>query len=392
MEDYKDLSLERIWGAIRNREMRAALWDIFLNRDYTRYAEVTGRDYSLSSWPLRSKMRLYIRKDVAAQLWDYGIGPSTVDFGFADPYEQNFQADLPPVIVIKNITAPEGALQSPRGLAMGPDGLLYVVDSVAHQVQVYQTDGTFVRSWGGFCDLEGGASGCTGLFKEPWGIAVAPDGTVYVADTWNHRIQHFTPEGEFLNTWGRFGQTMDGQSAGELGIFYGPRDVAISPAGNVYVTDTGNKVIQVFSPEGRYIGEFGGAGPFDGQFDEQVGLSFGPDGLLYVADTWNGRVQVFDENHTFLRSWTLEAWYGQSVNNKPYLAVGPDNSVLVTDPEMYRVLAFDSQGTYIYGFGQYGTQSDGMSLPTGIVVDTDGTVFVSDSGTGRILGFRPPGQ
>lgn len=389
MEDYKDLTWERIWGAVRNSEIRAALWDIFVDRDYTRYAEVTGRDFSLSSWPLRSKMRLYIRKDVAAQLWDYGVGPSMADYSIIDPYQENYVADLQPVTVIENLTAPEGALQSPRGLALGPDGLLYVVDSVAHQVQVYQKDGRFVRSWGGFCDLEGGASGCAAQFKEPWGIAVAPDGTVYVADTWNHRIQHFTPDGVLLNAWGRFGQAMEGQSAGELGIFYGPRDVAVSPAGLVYVTDTGNKVIQVFSPEGRYIGEFGEAGPFDGQFDEQVGLSFGPDGLLYVADTWNGRVQVFDENHTFLQSWTLEAWYGQSVNNKPYLAVGPDNSILVTDPEMYRVLAFDSQGTYIYGFGQYGTTSDGMSLPTGIAMDEDGTVFVSDSGTGRILAFQP---
>ena len=389
MEDYKDLSWERIKGAVTNSEMRDALWDIFLNRDYTRYAEVTGRDFSLSAWPLRSKMRLYIRKDVAAQLWDYGVGPSTVDFSVLDPYEEKFDPDLQPAIVIENLAAPEGALGSPRGLTLGPDGLLYVVDSVAHQVQVYETDGQFVRSWGGFCDLEGGASGCPGQFKEPWGIAVAPDGTVYVADTWNHRIQRFSPEGEFLNAWGRFGQAMAGQSAGELGIFYGPRDVAISPAGLVYVTDTGNKVIQVFDADGRYIGEFGESGPFDGQFDEQVGLDFGPDGLVYVVDTWNGRVQVFDQNHTFLRSWTLEAWYGQSVNNKPYLAVGPEGTVFVTDPESYRVLAFDTQGTYLYGFGQYSTKSDGMALPTGIVAGEDGTVYVSDSGNGRILGFRP---
>ena len=390
MEDYKDLSWERIKGALTNPDMRAALWDIAVNRDYTLYAEVTGRDYSLASWPLRSKMRLYVRKDVAAQLWDYGVSPTAAEFSIQDPYEENFYPDLSPLVVIE--PSGDAALQSPRDIALGPDGLLYVADSATHRIQVFQTDGQLVHSWGGFCDLAGATAGCVGQFKEPWGIAVAPDGTVYVADTWNHRIQRFTAEGEFLNTWGQFGQAGAGQSAGEMGLFYGPRDVAISPDGLVYVTDTGNKVIQVFDADGGYVGEFGESGPFDGQLDEQVGLDFGPDGSLYVADTWNGRIQVFDQNHTFLHKWTVEAWYGQSVNNKPYLALDQSGRVYMTDPELYRVLVFDSFGTYLYGFGQYGTESDGMALPTGIAIGEDGTIFVSDAVNGRILGFAPVTQ
>jgi DNA-binding beta-propeller fold protein YncE len=61
-----------------------------------------------------------------------------------------------------------------------------------------------------------------GQFQEPWGIAVDDQGTVYVADTWNHRIQVFDSDGTFRTKWGTYGLTAD---AGQL--LYGPRDVAV---------------------------------------------------------------------------------------------------------------------------------------------------------------------
>lgn len=394
MEDYKDLTWERVRTAIANPEMRAALWDILVNRDYTHYGEVVGRDYSLAAWPLRNRMRLYIRKDVAAQLWDYGVGPSAADFAVVDPYEENFQPDIFPVAIIgQSGVGEESNLQTPRGLAIGPDGLLYVADSTANKVFVFRANGQLVRSWGSYCNPTEGTGACVspdgaGQFNEPWGIDVAPDGTVYVADTWNHRIQRFSPEGEFLGAWGQFGQAGVDPAADGL-LFYGPRDIAISSAGMVYVADTGNKRIAIFEPDGRYVGEFGEGGPFEGQFDEQVGIDFGPDGLLYVADTWNSRVQVFDQGHTFQSKWEVDAWYGQSVSNKPYIAIDYEGRVYVTDPDMYRVLAFDSNGKYLFGFGQYSTGPDGMALPVGIDVDEQGIVYVSDAGNGRVLGYVP---
>jgi uncharacterized protein (TIGR03663 family) len=402
MEDYKNMTWERIRGAITDPAMRGALWDIILNRDYTRYGEVTQKDFALGNWPLRHKMRLYLRKDIAAQLWDYGIGPAVAETAMQDPYEASFQPDLAPVQVFGSAGSGDGQLMAPRGVAVGPDGSIYVVDWGNHRIQVFDTDGQFIRGWGSHCDLETGA-GCVdpdgsgpqplgaGQFREPWGIAVADDGTVYVADTWNHRIQAFSSEGEFLNTWGRFGQSAPGQPAGELRFFYGPRDIAIGPEGLLYVTDTGNKVIQVFQPDGSYLGEFGEPGPLEGQLDEPVGLGFGPDGLLYVVDTWNGRVQVFDRSHSFVRQWVVDGWYGQLPDNKPYLATDATGRVYLTDPEQYRVLVFDSIGNYLYGFGQYGTEPDAMTLPTGIDVSPAGIIYVVDAGNSRVLAF-PPAQ
>src|SRR3972149_197888 len=101
---------------------------------------------------------------------------------------------------------------------------------------------------------EQGGEAPGGTFGEPWGVAVAPDGTVYVADTWNHRVQHFSADGRFLGMWGTFGQA-ETQTA-----FWGPRDVAVDATGRVYVSDTGNKRIAVFDEDGNPLGEIGGPG------------------------------------------------------------------------------------------------------------------------------------
>ncbi len=85
-QDYFGLTLDRITSALTNPQMRQALFDIWLNRDYTLYGQVTNKDLSLANWYPSSKMRLYIRKDVAASLWNYGASPAPQEL-VADPYE-----------------------------------------------------------------------------------------------------------------------------------------------------------------------------------------------------------------------------------------------------------------------------------------------------------------
>jgi len=391
MEDYKNLTWQRIRGALTNPEMRRALWSIWYDRDYDLYDEVMGKNHNLDEWPLRSEYRLYVRRDTVAQMWDRGtLGPGALTI--EEPYADN-QLTLTARAVFGEQGSGRGEFQSPRGIAIGDDGLVYVADAGNHRVQVFSGDGGFEDSWG-VRSLAEEESGRARGFNEPWDVAVGLDGYVYVADTWNHRIQKLDSEGVPVAAWGTFGEARPDDGAAGQGLFYGPRGVAVSEAparaaGAVYVTDTGNKRVQVLEVDGDFALQWGGGGAAEGNLDEPVGIALGPDGDIYVADTWNRRIQVFDRAGAPLRQWPIRGWDSSIPEEKPYLAVDDEGHVYVTDPGRYRVLVFDSQGNYLLSFGEYGTDSQSFSLPQGIAVAPDGSVYVTDAHAHRVLIFDP---
>jgi sugar lactone lactonase YvrE/4-amino-4-deoxy-L-arabinose transferase-like glycosyltransferase len=385
--DYFNLNSQRLLYVITNPQMREAIFQIWLNRDYKLYSQLVGQDMSLQKWNPSEKMRLYIRKDVVAQLWDYGSIASTTPVQ-ADPYEGK-QLPVNADQVIGSTGAQPGQFQSPRDLAIAPDGTLYVADTSNNRIQHLAADGSVLQAWGSFADItKGEAPG--GTFFEPWGIAVGADGSVYVADTWNHRIQKFTAEGQFLNMWGYFGQ------ADTPFAIWGPRDIAIDSKGDLFVTDTGNKRVVVYDADGNYVTQFGSVGLEPGQFDEPVGIAVDKEGVVYIADTWNQRIQVMiadaSGNYLPLNNWEVVAWYGQSLDNKPFLAVDNNGNLYTTDPEGYRVLHFTTTGIFVNYFGDYGTGTNGFNLPTGIIVDEKGGVWIADAGNGRIMHFSLPAE
>ena len=264
-----------------------------------------------------------------------------------------------------------------------------MADTENHRIQHFAPDGTLLHVWGGFAASTEGAPAVEGSFNEPWGIAVGPDGLVYVADTWNHRIQKFTADGQFIKTWG-FGISQTDDPSG----FYGPRGVAVDNQGHVLVTDTGNKRVVTFDSDGNFITKFGGTGLGPGQFDEPVGIAVNSAGQVYVADTWNQRIQAFvpdvDGSYLPINSWEVVGWYGQSLDNKPYIAVDNNGQLFVADPEGYRILQFSSEGEFIQYWGDFSTELDGFDLPSAVSADPDGGIWVSDTNNNRILHFTLP--
>ena len=360
---------ETLWSDLRSAEGRRQLWNVIWYRK---------SQHSLDAWPLVNKFAMYVRRDVAMQLWDYGPEVSAA----AEPLPGDEYLALwrphEATVAWGGPGSEAGLFRAPKGLATDAQGNLYVADSQNNRIQVLSSSGVLLRQWGS----EGSAPG---QFLEPWGLAVDAEGYVYVADTWNHRIQVFDPDGRYVREWGTFGQT---GATGDGDLLYGPRDVAIDGDGNVYVSDTGNKRIVKYTPQGEMILGIGGAGSDAGRFQEPVGLAVGPDGTLYVADTWNHRIQAFAPDGQFSHAWDLYAWESVSVVNKPYLAVDASGNVYATDPEGYRVLVYDGQGRLLDVWGQFGTDLGSMQLPTGIVVDGADRVLVADSENHRILVFE----
>ncbi|MCS7178566.1 MAG: TIGR03663 family protein [Anaerolineae bacterium] len=386
IEDYRRLTGPKLWEWLTEGKKRLALWRIFYAMDYRLYDEITGGKRVPEKWPMRQEFRLYIRKDVVDRLWEYSLGPKPPEEETAapDPYAAGWRA-LAPIRTWGSEGSDPGQFLRPRGIAVAPDGSVYVADSGNHRIQKFTAAGEFITAWGSF----GGCPDRTpppGTFCEPWGVAVGPDGAVYVADLWAHRVQKFSPDGEFLAQWGfssNYGADL------RPGAFYGPRGIAVAPDGSVYVTDTGNKRVQVFTADGTFVRMWGSPGSSPGQLSEPVGIALGPDGNLYVADTWNYRVQVLNPLGKPIRQWPIAGWNNPAAEEKPYLAVDRAGRVYVTDPGHYRVLAFSSEGEYLYSFGQFGFEPTAFVLPMGVAVGPEGDLYITDAGGHRIAVFRP---
>ena len=393
MEEYRNISWNSVFGNpnvapeqrrgfLTDAAVRQSLWDIFFYRDYQQFAQTFGGSYTPGNWPLRDDLRMYIRRDVLANLWDYGVGAVNAT-GLEDPYAQGELFPFPEVVLNEfGVASAElGGLTAPRNMAIGPNGRIFVADSGNHRIQVFEADGTAVTTFGEF-----GAE--AGQFNEPWGLAVDAS-HVYVADTWNFRIQKFTLDGEFVAVFGAGGSQADNPENNGLGLFFGPRDIHLYGLNELLVTDTGNHRFQILSRDGEFIREVGGQGSGFNQMNEPVGFTYGLNGDVYLVDTWNGRIQQFNNQLQAYNEWQVNAWSGNSINNKPFIASDTNGRLYVTDPEGARILIFDSVGNYLGRFGKFGTDIESFSLINGIFIDRDNNLYVADAGNNRILKFPP---
>ena len=390
IQDYFGLTWGRVRAALADPQMRLALWDIVWRRDYTRYAELKNpaAPFDLFNWPYRKDFRLYVRRDVAEAAW-----PTSRPAGvarYAQPVEtpppDPFAAGGRNLSLVSQVLLPGSVV---RGIAQAADGTFYVADTLNHRIWHIGPDGPI--------DSFGGYGTDVGQFNEPWDVAVGPDGSIYVADTWNHRIQKLDAGYIPVASWGGIVQVTQIGEPGAQGLFYGPRGIAVSPEGDVFVADTGNKRVQVFDADGNFLREFGGWGTGPGQLDEPVGIAISPDSTVAVADTWNLRVQLFDEQGVPLTQWDIPTWNTENPDEKPYLTWGPlaqeaaDASpslgLFVTDSLGRRVLAFDANGAYQWGLSAAAGAK--VAFPQGLFV-ADGILYVADAQNGEVAGFALP--
>jgi DNA-binding beta-propeller fold protein YncE len=264
-----------------------------------------------------------------------------------------------------------GKFHNPHDAALGPDGNLYVADRYNHRVQVFDQEGNFIRQFGNY------GSG-NGEFNESTGLHVAPDGKVYVSDWGNARVQVFTAQGKFIRSMGQ-----PGSGEGQLS---GPNGVTMDNDGNVYVVEHYNHRVSVFRPDGTYLRQWGSSGTADAQFQGAIAICRTPDNKIAVLerDGTNRRIQVFEPTGTFIRKFTTE-WSPHGIECD---SVG---NFYVTARDWAGFSVFSSNGTRTAVRGHNGAGSgNGQFNPYGLAVG-NGKVFACDWNNHRIAVFSTNG-
>jgi len=184
----------------------------------------------------------------------------------------------------------------PMGIAVAPDGSVYVADTDSHTLRRISPTGV-VTTVAGRVGVKGSAdgAGAAARFTFPVGVAVDAHGTVYVADAGNHTIRRVTPVGQVSTIAGLAGQKGRTDGAGSEARFNMPHGLAVAPDGTIYVADTENHTLRQLTPEGRvstWAGQAGQKGSTDGEraaarFFHPTGLALDVSGTVYVVDNGN---------------------------------------------------------------------------------------------------------
>ena len=267
--------------------------------------------------------------------------------------------------------AAPGEIQFPYGMAVAPDGSVFVAEYLNDRITKLDAEGNFV--------LTIGVSGNeTGELNGPIGVEVDEDGMLYVADALNSRIQKFTPEGDFIASWGENGSA--------VGQFYYPYDLEVGPTGELFVLDTGNERIIVMDRyNGTIYDEIVGAGSTE--LTTPVGISIGPLGNIYVTDTGNSRVIVFKRNGAYVDQWGSTGVGDGQFSSPSFSTITADGMLYVSDSNNHRVQKFTLDGLYVSQFGSPGTGPGQFAGSMGIDFDHRGLVKVVDVGNERIHTF-----
>ena len=253
---------------------------------------------------------------------------------------------------------------NPYGLAVSPDSeYLYIANTYNNNIWVFHTKGAPI--YGVVLYKYGNLGKGDGEFDRPFGIAVDKEGYVYIADTYNHRIQKFDKYLKFIKKWGEKGK--------ENGQFNKPCGIAVDNEGNLYVADTHNHRIQKFDKDGNFIMSFGKKGNGQGEFDTPYKLDIDNEGNIYVADTYNHRIQKFDKNGKFIMSFGNLGDKEGEFNNPVNIVIDKvNNFIYVADANNKRIQKFD------LSFKFCGQIKGNLYYPSGLAVDKLGNIYVSD--------------
>jgi outer membrane protein assembly factor BamB len=278
---------------------------------------------------------------------------------------------------------PNDPLWVPLSTAFDPNGNLWVTDAANNRFQIFSPDGEHLETWGTSGDGEGefNFNNHPGDPGGSWAdIAFASDGSFYIADSANRRVQQFAADRTFVQAWGSFG-TGDGQFSDPIGI-------AVAPNGNIYVIDDRRDDIQVFDPDGTYLFAFGGHGTGPGQLNFVGSLAITAGGTVSVADFGNNRIQQYATDGTFLTTIGEFGTGDGQFNGPSDVAVDQFGYLYVSDTGGGRIQVFNEVGEFMTSWNAADDGQGTFTVPIGIAADGEGGVYVTDVVAGTVQKFQ----
>ena len=262
------------------------------------------------------------------------------------------------------------------GLAVDSQDRVYILNRSAHPVMVFDREGNLLTTWG------------EGFFKRAHGSCIGPDGSVYCADDGHHIVSKFTPQGKLLMTLGNKDQPSDTGFVHTPGLtltacmhtikrggppFNRPTGVAISPSGEIYVSDGyGNARVHKFSPDGSLLLSWGEPGDAPGQFKLPHSIWVDKQERVWVPDRESGRIQIFNAQGEFLDQWT-------ELSRPTDIFIDEGENVYVSELTQ-RVSIFDGDGKLLarWGSQEQDKETALFLAPHTIAVDSHGDIYVGE--------------
>ena len=291
-----------------------------------------------------------------------------------------------------------GGMNSPRGLSFGPDGKIFICEGSKDRVQILDSNGSLLKTVTGIdnpvdsvfaggklyvtghdsryvkaYDINGtflfnvGSYGSgNGQFDRPYGIAADYDGSnleIFVSDPGRDLIQVFSESGTFLRKF----STVNGD----------PREIAIGSDGLVYVADKSD-LVNVFTKSGTKLSTISGI------TGEPCGVSVHGNRIAVGNASNVHKVRIYDTNGSFIKEFGDLGTANGEFNYPCSVDYDSSGNLWVADRSNHRIQVFDGNGTYIRQFGEY-AESPNLSSPSAFVLDSQGNHYVSDTGNHRVV-------
>lgn len=304
-------------------------------------------------------------------------------------------------------TGTAASFRTITGLAIDPAGNLYVVENT-HKVRKVDAATAVTTFAGSGARAYANGNGTAASFDSPVGIAIGPDGYLYLPDYWNQRIRKISLAADVTTIAGS-GTRGFADGSATTAMFSLPRDVAVDANGNVYITDNSNNRIRKISPSGDVttLAGNGTAGFADGpgataMFKSPYGIAVDGSGNVYVADNGNHRIRkISPSGDVTTLAGTGSAGFADGAgaaaqfNTPNGLVIGAQGYLYVADGNNHRIRRISPDGTVITwaGSGENG-YADGsgseakFSTPRGIAIDAAGVLYVTAGN--RIRKITPP--